>query len=107
MRLDFSLEYRVPIYDKIIWSAFFIDAVNLLNGPTSDTAWQWWNNKDGMGINNWYFSIGAGVEITFPQLPLSFFVIKRFKLNYFSGIEWQTTQSTNVDLVLSMVGFYF
>jgi len=64
---------------------------------------------DPFGIDNWYGSIGVGVELTFPQLPLSFFVVKRFKLNYYGGLEWIQDQweTGNLDFVLSIVGYYF
>lgn len=127
-RLDFSLEYRVPLYERIIWMAAFIDMVNLVQGPQvyvnhrgnvirdNSRAWEWWsgdNNKypgyEPFGIDNWYGSFGVGVELTFPQLPLSFFVVKRFKLNYYGGLEWTQDQreTGNLDFVLSIVGYYF
>ncbi len=142
-KLDFSLEYRIPIYESIVWIAGFIDFFNLIEGPrvyytktknnsekstyvTSEDAWQWWNkdianNNDHsyvkdvnqpfynpMGIDNWYGSVGFGIELTFPQLPLSFFIVKRFKINYYSGIEWQLNKNTaDLDFVLSMVGVAF
>lgn len=116
VKLDFSLEYRLPIYDQIIWVAGFIDMVNLIEGPDPDNfedSWEWWKSDDPdyqpLGIDNWYGSIGVGFELTFPQLPLSFFIVKRFKINYNSGIEWLYNQpnSANLDFVLSIVGFYF
>jgi len=124
VKLDFSLEYRFPIVDKIVWFAAFIDMINLIEGPYRYTdaghrddsvSWAWWkDNGPGyqpMGIDNWYGSIGAGLEFTFPQLPLSFFVVKRFKINYFTGIEWIQDDSYSktgyLDFVLSIVGYYF
>lgn len=137
-KLDFTLEYRIPIHDQIIWLAGFIDFFNLIEGPkiyythkgdryiSYVDAWQWWRgdfntafnytNKyilpnqpkyDPLGIDNWYGSIGFGIELTFPQLPLSFFVVKRFKLNYYGGIYWQRNYSADLAFVLSMVGVAF
>lgn len=114
LKFDYSLEYRIPIYDKIIWVASFIDMINLVSGPypnEPENSWMWWKNDDKnyqpMGIDNWYGSIGVGIELTFPQLPLSFFVVKRFKVNYYSGFEWQSNNVGGIDFVLSMVGYYF
>ncbi len=71
----------------------------------------WWKNDlpgyDAMGIDKWFGSIGGGIEITFPQLPLSFFVVKRFKINYYTGFEWMNNNIGGIDFVLSMVGYYF
>lgn len=137
-KLDFTLEYRIPIHDQIIWLAGFVDFFNLIEGPkvyyrknnktyvSYADSWQWWrgdfNNSfnytnkyvlpnqpkyDPLGIDNWYGSIGFGIELTFPQLPLSFFVVKRFKLNYYSGIQWQSNYSADLAFVLSMVGVSF
>jgi outer membrane protein insertion porin family len=136
VRMDFSLEYRIPIHDRFVWLAGFVDLVNLVEGPTSlkprldpdgnvvivgnspqfltddEYAWKWWasaENYNPMGIENWYGSMGVGLQLTFPQLPLSFFVIKRFKINQYSGFQWMDDQpsSGNLDFVLSIVGYYF
>ncbi|HNZ27365.1 MAG TPA: outer membrane protein assembly factor BamA [Spirochaetota bacterium] len=139
-RFDFSLEYRIPIHEKFIWLAGFIDMVNLIEGPvkklpkldasgnviSSDgyydytNSWMWWNQLEAndwydenmsnwYGVDNWYGSVGVGFQITFPQLPLSFYVVKRFKINSYSGFEWVSNQpeTGNLDFVLSIVGFYF
>jgi outer membrane protein assembly factor BamA len=129
-KTSFTVEYRIPIYDKIIWAAGFIDTINLIQGPYIERkdndgntykdrskSWQWWSAEktsyldqrsyQPFGIDNWFFSIGGGVEITFPQLPLSFFVVKRFKINHYTGFEWQTNNVGGLDFVLSMVGVSF
>ena len=128
-KLDFSLEYRIPLHEQIIWLATFVDMFNLVEGPSKivyddddtrmrDTtnSWAWWASSketgwhdtyEPLGIDNWYGSIGAGLQITFPQLPLSFYVVKRFKINYFTGFEWQGNYVGGVDFVLSMTGVYF
>ncbi|HOL56637.1 MAG TPA: outer membrane protein assembly factor BamA [Spirochaetota bacterium] len=139
-RFDFSVEYRIPINEKFIWLAAFIDVVNLVEGPIKvlplidkngnviskngsyddSKAWMWWNQLESnkwyeesmtnwYGIENWYGSMGVGFQITFPQLPLSFYVVKRFKVNPYSGFEWVTNQpeTGNLDFVLSIVGYYF
>jgi len=86
-KLDFSIEYRIPIYEQIVWIAGFIDFFNLIEGPkvyvkrgdttyiSSINSWQWWNgtynytnknvkpvNYNPLGIDNWYGSIGFGIE---------------------------------------------
>ncbi len=144
-RFDFSLEYRIPINEKFVWLAGFVDMVNLVEGPTRsiprlgdygtilstgssyiyDTdytySWMWWNQDRGQykwynqdmkswwNIDNWYGSIGVGVQLTLPQLPLSFYIVKRFKINNYAGFEWvQNSPGTaNLDFVLSIVGYYF
>jgi outer membrane protein assembly complex protein YaeT len=123
VKFDYTLEYRFPIYDKIVWAAAFIDMVNLVSGPAYDknynysfeNSWIWWKTDpkhyQPMGIENWYGSIGVGLEFTFPQLPLSFFVVKRFKINYYSGFEWVQdslySKTGYLDFILSITGFYF
>ena len=80
----------------------------------------WWEQKqsnsfydntmtDWYGLENWYGSVGLGIQLTIPQLPLSFYVVKRFQVNYNGGFEWvgNTPNSPNLDFVLSMVGIYF
>ncbi|OHD10729.1 MAG: outer membrane protein assembly factor BamA [Spirochaetes bacterium GWC1_27_15] len=154
-RFDFSLEYRIPIHEKYIWVAAFVDMVNLVEGPTRKVpfvldgnvgdssgtvinkiddsfSWMWWNqnrsqldsdgnllskgndwyNKDmtnWWGVENWYGSVGVGLQLTLPQLPLSFYVVKRFKINQYSGFEWvhNSPGTANLDFVLSIVGYYF
>jgi outer membrane protein assembly factor BamA len=149
-RFDFSIEYRIPIHEKFIWLAAFVDMVNLIQGPTRQVpyldpktgtpqtvngvqlartddslAWRWWdqyrgnpdpsiryynsNMLDWYSMENWYGSIGVGFQLTLPQLPLSFYIVKRFKINQYSGFEWVNSSpgTANLDFVLSIVGFYF
>ncbi|MCK4799263.1 MAG: outer membrane protein assembly factor BamA, partial [Spirochaetes bacterium] len=114
-RFDASIEFRLPIYEKVIWLASFVDMVNLISGPIEldvhggYTAWRWWEKSEWCGLDNWYGSIGVGIQLTFPQLPLSFFVVKRFKINYYAGFEWVTNSPStgNIDFILSITGFYF
>ncbi len=86
----------------------------------STYSWMWWEqlytNRDydksmtnWYGLENWYGSIGAGLQLVLPQLPLSFYVVKRFQVNYQGGFEWvgNVPNSPNLEFVLSMVGFYF
>ncbi len=92
----------------------------VLYGYDSSNSWMWWEQKqsnsfyndtmtDWYGLENWYGSVGLGVQLTIPQLPLSFYVVKRFQVNYNGGFEWvgNTPNSPNLDFVLSMVGIYF
>lgn len=127
-RFDASIEYRVPIHPDIIWLAAFVDMVNLVEGPTAnidgksvsdpDTAWMWWNQHDShlendraawYSLDKWYGSIGLGVQLTIPQLPLSFYVVKRFKVSGNGGFEWvgSSPEIGNIDFVISIVGMYF
>ncbi|MCG8572291.1 MAG: BamA/TamA family outer membrane protein, partial [Spirochaetes bacterium] len=111
----FSLEYRIPIHEQFVWLAGFVDMVNLLSGPTVGGSydeyetWKFWNEDYAMLWENWYGSVGFGIQLTIPQLPLSFYVVKRFKVNYHGGFEWVGTSPTtgNLDFVLSIVGMYF
>lgn len=83
-------------------------------------SWMWWNQLESndfyndemtnwYGLENWYGSVGVGFQIVIPQLPLSFYVVKRFKVNYNGGFEWvgNDPDSPNLDFVLSIVGMYF
>lgn len=109
-RLDASIEYRVPIHEQFVWLAGFIDMVNLITGPGggNNENWRWWNQQNFMGWENWYGSVGVGVQLTIPQLPLSFYVVKRFKVNYYGGFEWVGDPNmANLDFVIGMVGAYF
>ena len=128
-RFDMSIEMRVPINERFIWLAGFIDLVNLIVGPSDPyydytynktdgelvyaDQWKWWKDPSWQSwhsaIDNWYGSVGVGFEITLQQLPLSFYIVKRFKINPYIGIEWvNTSPSTgDLDFVLSIVGAYF
>lgn len=89
-------------------------------GNNYDNSWMWWEqteknkfyNKDmtnWYGLENWYGSFGLGVQLAIPQLPLSFYIVKRFRFNYHGGFEWvgNVPNSPNLDFVLSMTGMYF
>lgn len=70
---DNKLELRMPLVeDTLWWTVFFFDAAGLWQEPVDFLA-------PGKAIQNFYFSLGTGLRLTVPGIPLRIYFAKRFK----------------------------
>lgn len=68
---DNKLELRMPLVEDILWwTTFFFDAVGL---------WQEADDFFAMQPEDFYFSIGTGLRLTVPGIPLRIYFTKRYK----------------------------
>jgi len=92
---DNRLELRMPLAEQLIWGVFFLDGavgakeikdpydpdnVDSLTFKADDAYWL---------LDDFYFSIGAGIRFTIPQFPIRLYFAKRFRFKDGSW-DWET-----------------
>lgn len=78
---DSSLDLRTPISEgSLSWNSF-LSATALL--PEME-------NLKSIGLDNFKFSLGTGLQIDIPSFPIGFYLVKRFQFadETFGSFEW-------------------
>jgi len=75
-------ELRIPIAEQVLWTDIFFRGTGV------------WDSRKQFGFitespENYYFSYGAGLRFTIPNLPLGLYLTKLFKLDSDGNIEPQ------------------
>jgi outer membrane protein insertion porin family len=97
--LNFSLEYRYPIDERLLWILAFFDASGLFEEPSDFTI----NPKD------LYYSFGFGAALSIPGFPIRLYLTRRFKYDKTrEKLQFANSQSLfrNWDFVLAIAGFF-
>ncbi len=97
--LNFSLEYRYPIEERIVWALTFFDISNLYDTP-SDFA---------INFKDFYYSFGLGLSVVIPGFPIRLYLARRFKYDKTLGkLQFANSQSffRDWDFVLAIAGFF-
>ncbi len=97
--LNFSLEYRYPIEERIVWALTFFDISNLYDTP-SDFA---------INFKDFYYSFGLGLSVVIPGFPIRLYLARRFKYDRTLGkLQFANSQSffRDWDFVLAIAGFF-
>jgi len=73
-------ELRMPLAEKMVWFDMYFEIAHL-----------WKNRKDVtyLSIQDFKFSIGAGLRFVLPQFPIRLYFGKRFKLDENGKAIWQ------------------
>jgi len=66
--LNFSLEHRFPIEQRLLWGITFFDLSGIY--PTPDMF--------SIDFKDFYYSIGIGVGLVIPGFPIRFYLTRRF-----------------------------
>ena len=77
-----------------------------------------WNDLAGfptMSLTDFYFSLGSGLQLTIPNFPMGFYLVKRFKFNESGTLAWQAgdlfandeNETSGLDFVISFTLSYF
>jgi len=79
---DNWFELRIPIAEQVLWTDIFFRGTGV------------WDDRQQFGFitespENYYFSYGAGIRFTIPNLPLGLYLTKLFKLDSDGNIENQ------------------
>ncbi len=89
------IELQMPIYEKYVWSDLFFEATGIWR--SYDQLSNSNGNKDYLE-DNFYFTLGGGLRLTVPGLPIGFYLAKRFKI--VDGVtQWQQSRK-GLDFVL-------
>jgi len=97
--LNFSLEYRYPIEERIVWALAFFDISDLYDTP-GDFA---------INFKDFYYSFGLGLSIVIPGFPIRLYLARRFKYDKTLGkLQFANSQSffRDWDFVLAIAGFF-
>jgi len=76
---DNWVELRIPISEKLLWSDFYFS--------TTGT----WDDLDmfpEMGIEDFKFSMGGGIRLIIPGLPLGLYLVKTFSFDEGGNVQW-------------------
>lgn len=88
-----SLELRVPIDERFLWSSLFVDAAAAWDRPGDIAATR---------LEDYRFSVGAGLQLTSPQFPVQLYVTKSFRVAA-GRVEWLGGRGPLAGLGLNLV----
>jgi len=98
---DNRFELRMPIAEQFLWGVFFADAASL---------WEEVADLSTMKIDDFFFSIGAGLRFTIPQFPIRLYFSKGFQIKN-GEINWKPGDlalgNFTLDFVISLGGDNF
>ncbi len=99
---DNWLELRMPIAERVLWSDIFFSGTGF-----------WYNRDDvtSMSLIDFMFSMGAGIRLVIPGLPIGLYLTKRFKFDEDNNIQWQAgtifknpdKADSGLDLVIAFI----
>jgi outer membrane protein insertion porin family len=98
MLWDNKLEIRMPLVENALWwTIFYMDVVGLWQDPKDFLPWD---------EANFFFSMGTGIRLVIPGVPLRLYFAKRFKIVN-GAVEWQEGnlrfwEGASLDLVFSI-----
>ena len=92
---------QMPLYEQYVWAELFFEATGIWDN-LSDLIPR--KKKDGRSSleDHFYYTIGAGLRLTIPGLPIGFYLARRFRvLN--GEVIWQEGNGFNgkLDYILS------
>jgi len=98
---DNRFEMRIPISEQFLWGVTFMDIASLWETP---------EDLKTMGIDDFLFSVGAGLRFTIPQFPIRLYFSKGFQIKN-GKVEWKAGDlalgSFTFDFVISLGGDNF
>jgi outer membrane protein insertion porin family len=77
---DNLLELRMPVVENALWwTIFYFDMLGL---------WQSTDDFVQLDDNNFFYSMGTGIRLVIPGVPLRLYLAKRFKIED-GNVVWQ------------------
>jgi outer membrane protein insertion porin family len=76
---DNWIELRFPINEQVLWSDLYISSTGV---------WDTLEGFNGMGIEDFKFSMGGGIRLIIPGLPLGLYLVKTFNFNQDGSVSW-------------------
>ncbi|ORC37228.1 outer membrane protein assembly factor BamA [Marispirochaeta aestuarii] len=86
-RWDSRLNLTFPIFEQFLWFDNFASATVMYLRDENDPHLGLEEFRD-MQLEDFKFTLGSGLKLTIPGIPLGFYFAKRFKI-LDDGIEWQ------------------
>jgi outer membrane protein insertion porin family len=97
--LNFSLEHRFPISERVIWGLMFLDISNLYDKATDFN----------IDFRDFYYSFGIGVSFVIPNFPIRLYLTRRFRYDRTTDqLMLANSQALfqNWDFVFAIAGFF-
>lgn len=92
--LENRLELRMPILKELFWGVLFFDTAAL---------YQKLSDLSSFGVDDLYFSFGAGLRFTTPQFPIRLYVGKKFQVAGDGAVTWPAGDITLGDFSFNFV----
>ncbi len=86
-RWDSRINLTLPIFEQFLWFDNYLSATVMYLRDETDPK-QGLRDFNDMQLEDFKFSMGSGLKLTIPGIPLGFYFAKRFKI-LDDGIEWQ------------------
>ena len=86
-RWDSRMNLTLPIFEQFLWFDNYLSATVMYLRDENDPR-QGLKEFQDMQLEDFKFSMGSGLKLTIPGIPLGFYFTKRFKI-LDDGIEWQ------------------
>jgi len=97
--LNFSLEHRFPIEERILWGLTFFDISNIYSKPEDFK----------IDFKDFYYSFGLGISFVIPGFPIRLYLTKRFKYDKdLNKMQFANSQKLlkDWDFVFAVAGFF-
>ncbi|HET6487031.1 MAG TPA: BamA/TamA family outer membrane protein, partial [Spirochaetia bacterium] len=78
---DNKLELRMPIIKEAIWLVGFFDAAGIWDEPWKMGPGDIATTFTTMNLQQFYFSVGAGIRFSIPQFPIRLYLAWPFQIN--------------------------
>jgi len=103
---DNWIELRIPLAEDYFSFTTFFSGTGF---------WADLGGLSDMAIQDFYFSLGSGLQLTIPNFPMGFYLVKRFKYNENGALAWQGGDlfanpedgTSGLDFVISFTLSYF
>ena len=85
---DNKLELRMPIVKEAVWFVTFLDIAGLFDQPwyaTAPSTTDPTTSFNHLSLDQFFFSVGAGLRFSIPQFPIRLYLAQGFKYNTTAG----------------------
>lgn len=97
--LNFSLEQRYPIQERLLWALAFFDISNIYSTPEDFS----------IDFKDFYYSFGFGMSLVIPGFPIRVYLARRFKYDKtIDKLQFANSQTLlrDWDFVIAVAGFF-
>jgi len=97
--LNFSLEHRFPIDERLLWGLTFFDISDIYATPEDFS----------IDFKDFYYSFGLGMSFVIPGFPIRLYLARRFKYDKTLGkLQFANSQIflRDWDFVFAVAGFF-
>lgn len=95
------LALQMPLYEQYVWAEIFFEATGIWDNINALRPTRKKNGHSSLE-DHFYYTIGAGLRLTIPGLPIGFYLARRFRVIN-GDVVWQEGNGFNgkLDYILS------